>query len=321
MLGLLGALSGLRGASQLGFVASRPRLSEHPPNSSGWFVLRGGREKMNEHNGNGRRRNGRVSDDCIAELLLPDEQYVSQKKSPEREREHIRDSMSWQARDETITHLEKVMAEIVYGRCYDVWDVITDQARWWVITQPMNLYSQEMFPSMDMCLTFHIGLATRLLGTEEQQDDVTRLLIKSMRRLTAASEALDGARDVEQFQAVGVMLREALLGIVRDLVDESLVPSGTEEPKLGDFVHWSELVVHGLTRQGNLKDMRSALKRAAKDAWQSASALAHKTSADDALAAVCANQVRHVFEQWATLLRATVAERMNVAAFAIRRAS
>jgi hypothetical protein len=57
-----------------------------------------------------------------------------------------------------------------------------------------------MFPSMDMCLTFHIGLAARLLGTEEQQDDVSRFIIKSVRRLDAASKALDELATLSSFR-------------------------------------------------------------------------------------------------------------------------
>ena len=38
----------------------------------------------------GSRNNGQASDDCIMESLMPDE-YVSRKKSPKQEREHIRE--------------------------------------------------------------------------------------------------------------------------------------------------------------------------------------------------------------------------------------
>jgi hypothetical protein len=217
--------------------------------------------------------------------------------------------MASQASGEVISHVEKVTTEIVYGRKYDVWDVHTDKARWWVITMPTNLYSHALFPSMDMCLSFHIGIATRLLGTEEQLDEVSRLVIKSSRRFEATSEALDAARDVDQFQAVGVMLREALLALVRDLADPSLVPSGTEEPKLADFIHWSELIIDGLTEPHCLKESRPALKRAAKDAWQAVGNLTHRTSSDKSLADVCMNQVRYVFDQWGTLMRGAVNER------------
>jgi hypothetical protein len=48
---------------------------------------------------------GHPSDECITEPLPPDERYISPKKSPEREREDIREYMASQAHDETVTHL------------------------------------------------------------------------------------------------------------------------------------------------------------------------------------------------------------------------
>jgi len=62
---------------------------------------------------------------------------------------------------EKVVHLERVASESVLGTKYDVWDVHTDKGRWWVITEPTNLYSQTDFPSMDNVLTFHIGLMSR----------------------------------------------------------------------------------------------------------------------------------------------------------------
>jgi hypothetical protein len=133
-------------------------------------------------------------DNCITEPIIPDERYLSTEKSPEHQRRHIRDYMASQAHDETITHLEKVTTEVVYGRRYDVWDVHTDKHRWWVVTLPTNLYSQQMFPSMDMCLTFHLGLSARLFGVDTEPDDVDQLMIRASRRMDTAVEALNHAR-------------------------------------------------------------------------------------------------------------------------------
>jgi hypothetical protein len=257
---------------------------------------------------NGHEDDKARGDDCIVEPLIPDERYLSPKKSPEHERESIRAYMGSQASDETITHLEKIASEGVYGRHYDVWDVHTDKERWWVITLPTNLYSQAMFPSMDMCLTFHIGLSSRILGTEDEQDDTDRLIIKSSRRLSVAFETLETAREVEDFQAVGVKLREALLGLVRDLASPTIVPAGSEQPKLGDFIHWSEFIIDALTTEESLKRVRTGLKAAGKDTWQLANGLTHTTSADKTLAWLAAEEVAHVFGQWAALMRAATSE-------------
>ena len=35
---------------------------------------------------------------------------------------------------------EKVKQEVVLGEMYEIWDVITDKNRWWVITNLTNLY-------------------------------------------------------------------------------------------------------------------------------------------------------------------------------------
>jgi hypothetical protein len=57
--------------------------------------------------------------------------------SPERdygaERE-IADYVERQAHDETVQNVERVKIEYIMGTPYEVWDVTTDQDRWWVIT-------------------------------------------------------------------------------------------------------------------------------------------------------------------------------------------
>ena len=62
-----------------------------------------------------------------------------------------------------VEHVEKLTSEYVLGRQYDVWDAHTNEGRWWVITPFTNLYSQEQIGSMDIALSFHIGLMSRVL--------------------------------------------------------------------------------------------------------------------------------------------------------------
>ncbi len=64
-------------------------------------------------------------------------------ENSERERQYIVDYIASQASDEIVKHLEKVASERVLGRNIDVWDVHTGINRWWIITAPTNLYSQE----------------------------------------------------------------------------------------------------------------------------------------------------------------------------------
>ena len=63
---------------------------------------------------------------------------------------------------EPVVHLEKAASELVGPVRHDIWDVHCTDSRWWVITEPTNLYSQDKFPSRDEALSFHIGLALRM---------------------------------------------------------------------------------------------------------------------------------------------------------------
>ncbi len=52
-----------------------------------------------------------------------------------------------------------------------------------------------------------------------------------------------------------------------------------EEPKLGDFIHWSEVIADWSTPNPSLSRVRSYLKVIAKETWQLVSWLTHSTSA------------------------------------------
>src|ERR1039458_3038997 len=88
--------------------------------------------------------------------LMPDYQFGD---LGYRARE-IRSYVEWQAKGEKVTFLEKVATEPLLGRSMDIWNVHTDggERKWWVITNPTNLYAQRLFPSMDYMISFHVGV-------------------------------------------------------------------------------------------------------------------------------------------------------------------
>ena len=59
--------------------------------------------------------------------------------------------------DETVKHVERVKTEYILGKTYEIWDVATNKNRWWVITNPTNLYSQKQFPSSLSDLAYREG--------------------------------------------------------------------------------------------------------------------------------------------------------------------
>jgi hypothetical protein len=86
----------------------------------------------------------RVSDSVLNKFVL---------NRSEQETQTIRNYVEWQSPKEKVTYLEKVATEHLFDRKLDAWDVHTDDERYWVITNPTNLYSQKSFPSMDYTLS------------------------------------------------------------------------------------------------------------------------------------------------------------------------
>lgn len=202
-------------------------------------------------------------------------------RDAEHERRRIREYMELEAEGETVTHLEKVASERVFGDKHDVWDVQTDEARWWVITAPTNLYSQDEFRSMDYALSFHLGLWMRMSARREPDvsDERRDRLSGAWRRWTQAAEALDRADEAEEFQAVGMRCRETLLAFSREVASDEMVPSGQDAPKRSDFMHWSELVADFIAKGSSNDRIRAYLKSAAKTTWELVSWLTHAANA------------------------------------------
>src|SRR3954453_3611317 len=85
-----------------------------------------------------------------------------------REKDEIRAYVEEQAHEEVV-HLEKAASELVGPMRHDIWDVHCPESRWWVVTDPTNLYDQADFKSRDVVLTFHIGLMLRMQYNQERE--------------------------------------------------------------------------------------------------------------------------------------------------------
>lgn len=193
----------------------------------------------------------------------------------------IADYVHGQARDETVRHVERVKQEIVLGDPYDIWDVTTDKDRWWVITNPTNLYSQRHFPSLDYTLSFHIGLMMRVRSRPVNLDgnDPTPF-DEVIRRQQQAQDRHESAVEVEDYQAVGMLLREGLISLIAALRRRTELPEGVERPQEANFLGWTEVLMNQLCGGGSNKELRQHLKNTAKETWQLANWLTHSRSVD-----------------------------------------
>jgi len=225
---------------------------------------------------------GNLPGECTIPPPVP-ESLVNQVvlKRSEYQADEIREYIYGQTQGELVTHLEKLKTEHVFDRQIEGWDVRTNKDRYWVVTNPTNLYSQTLFPSLDYTITFHVGLSVRIAAIEagkariEQRD---RLSI-AWRKWEQAADALGLASEAEDFQVVGLRCRESLIAMVRGVAEDSMVPAGQEKPKAADFVHWSELIAGTIAGGSSAEQVRSYIKAVAKPAWQLVNWLTHASNA------------------------------------------
>jgi hypothetical protein len=215
-------------------------------------------------------------------------------KATKHEREHVLNYMADLMPEETVQLAQKVYSELLHGAKHDIWDVQTDRERLWVITNPTKGYSQDQFPNMDLALTFHIGLCLRVPRSEEPSPADLALgpLVACWRTLDEASDALRRAEEVEDFQAVGMRCREALITLGHVAQDLISLPDGQVGPKRSDFRAWSELTANTMLPGPTHQERRGLLKSSADAAWKFANWLTHARGAHvrDAEAAIGATE-------------------------------
>ena len=199
-----------------------------------------------------------------------------------------------QAPDLKIEFLQKVYIELVLNQRHEVWDIHTNEDRWWVITNPMNLYSQEQFPNMDLAVTFHVGLCLRVPRSELQKLSALPIepFAECFRALSEAVEALSHAEEVGDYQALGVRCRETLLAFAD--AAQAVLPwnSADQEPRRADFKAWMDHVCLKVLAGPTHEHRRHLLKTLLDSTWKFVNWLTHAKSSrwHDAEAAVTSTE-------------------------------
>ncbi len=156
-------------------------------------------------------------------------------------------------------------------------------SRWWVITEPTNLYSQEDFKSRDVALTFHIGLALRVSYEYDRripaEIPAADLLYGTWRRWEQAFEAYESGDEAENFQAVGVRLRECLISFIIETANDDLVPVGEIPPQGANFREWTALLADTMASGKSNEHLRSYLKKMSVETWEYVNKLTHAKNA------------------------------------------
>lgn len=206
-----------------------------------------------------------------------------------------------QARDESIQHVERIKTEIVLGDTYEIWDVTTDKDRWWVITNLTNLYSQKHFPSLDYTLSFHIGLMMRVRNRSARVDsNDPSPFDEVLRREQQAQAKHDTAVEAEDYQAVGMLLREGLISLISALRRRTEIPNDVEKPQDSNFNDWTDVLMNQLCSGGSNKELRQHLKNTAKETWQLVNWLTHARNANETASSIalhaCQTTIGHFIQ-------------------------
>lgn len=222
-------------------------------------------------------------------------------RATDEEKEGVSSYLEWQlgktsVRTVTIKHVEKVAAENIAGNYYEVWNCVTSQGKWWVVTPMMNLYTQRDFRSADVVLTFHVGFTARIISRDEVPiiSDLVDETQEVWRKWEDAAEQLLHAQEAEDFQAIGMRLRESIVALLKFFADDDdLVSKNVDRPQDSN-VEWLNLLAEKIAAGSSNSHLRSYLKNVGKETWQHVNWLTHSTSAQRFDAELAIANVSHL---------------------------
>jgi hypothetical protein len=226
---------------------------------------------------------------------------------PKHEEKFIRSYVEAESRnddpsdpDTKVTLVQKVSSYRLMGTDYDVYDVHMPKERWWVITEPTNLYSQETFPNYDVAFSFHVGLMLRVMNRErvEIEQEKAEEVGAAWRRYEAAVAAMDSAREAEDYQGVAIKCREALLAFGREHQEAEWLTLPEVKCKVNDFKGWAKLYAQELSTGR----MRRYLNEIAEKTWDVAVSLQHDYNATEWDAEMLLDATAHVFQMYSTAI-------------------
>lgn len=199
-------------------------------------------------------------------------------ETPEHELRRIRDYVDSQSPSEDKAGLvQKIGSRRVMGRVHDIYDVHCETSRWWVVTEPTNLYDQDAFPEYEQAFIFHLGLGVFLAerSRREMDPEHEEHVTGAWRRFRQALDAMDSASEAEDFQAVGIKCRDTLIALAKDHADEEWIGDLEDRPKAADFKGWGNIFAERLA-EGRL---RSYLKAMVDRTWDLTVWLQHYSDA------------------------------------------
>lgn len=127
---------------------------------------------------------------------------------------------------------------------------------------------------------------------EEHEEEIGA----AWRRVEAARDAIESAREAEDFQAIGIICREALIAFAREHQTAAWVNVPDAPPKAADFKGWTNVFAQSLATGR----MRRYLSDVAAKTWDIAVSLQHDANATVWDAELLIAATAHVLDVFST---------------------
>lgn len=173
------------------------------------------------------------------------------------------------------------------GIAINVWNVKTENEAYWVVEgeeTPMNLYTQNgHYFSADEAYSFHMGLMQRL--EKRRQNEFKHIIeeipldiehLKSInRKLNMASEKLSIHLEPEEFQSIGLLCRESLIDLSKELCNRNPELISEKGLKKSDFKGVANAFIDYYIPGSENSDLRNYSRKMVDSAWSYNSTIVH----------------------------------------------
>ena len=178
------------------------------------------------------------------------------------------------------------------GHKVNVWNVKTDNdGDWWVVEgeqSPMNLYPQGAYYfSADEVYSFHTGIMERMFAahdTYNPEEYVRAITLDNeiaptlFRKLKNIATLIDSAREIEDFQAIGVQCREILIELGNSIYSPEMAED-EEQSQASNFKKKAELFIRFCLSGSENSEYRSIIKKMTEGTWDYACKITHSQTA------------------------------------------
>lgn len=160
----------------------------------------------------------------------------------------------------------------------------------------MNLYSQDaLYLTADEVYSFHVGLMNRMMRAREEYTsedyikaatlgiEITPVLLRKLRN---TADKLENAREIEDFQAIGVQCREILIELGNAIYMPGM-EGEEEQPQKSNFKKKAELFIKFYLNDSENSDYRSYIKKITEATWDYANKITHSQNTTIYEASTC----------------------------------